>query len=256
MYRGKQFRIRELSETLKDLHAVSHPIGDRVDKIFVADGDALVLPMDHWRQILKSAKAGFGRLRQVSCYALADNVLDKSVDQLRELREGGLNLLYIGPESGDDVTLKRIVKGADHTAHIKAAKKAHEAGMEISVIVLLGVAGTARSMDHAEATADLITGMDPEYLAALTVTVLPGTPLYRMQQKGRFELPSIEGMLIELRTIVDKSRPSSAVFRTNHASNYLPLQGDLPRDRERIVQTIDAALNGEISLREEWMRGL
>lgn len=256
MYRSKDFRVRPLAETLEDLREASRRAGHAVDKIFVADGDALVLDMDHWRAILAEARAGFPSLRQVSCYATATNILEKTADELRELREGGLSLFYIGPESGDDVTLKRIVKGATFADHVEAAKKAKAAGFGISVIALLGVGGVARSEEHARATAQLVTEMDPEYFAALTTSVVPETPLARMEQKGFFELPSVAQMLAELRIIVDEARPTDAMFRTNHASNHLPLGGRLPRDKNAICAAIDAALAGKIRLRSEAQRGL
>jgi coproporphyrinogen III oxidase-like Fe-S oxidoreductase len=124
------------------------------------------------------------------------------------------------------------------------------------VIFLLGVGGVERTREHAQETAKLITEMDPEFLSALTLTVIPGTPISRMAESGRFELPSIEGLLTELRTMVAESSPTRAVFRTNHASNYLSLEGRLPKDRDRIVSSIDAALRGEIPLRPEYSRGL
>jgi radical SAM superfamily enzyme YgiQ (UPF0313 family) len=256
MYRDKTFHLRDLSESLEDLRAASNTMGRRVEKIFVADGDALIMPMDYWTAILENARNLFPRLRRVSCYALATNILDKGVENLRTLREQGLRLLYIGPESGDDITLKRIVKGSASRDHVEAARMAHEAGLQISVIALLGVAGVARSQEHAEATAELVTQMDPEYFAALTTSVIPGSPLHRMQEKGKFELPSVQQMLSELRTMVDRSRPTRALFRTNHASNYLPVEGFLPQDREKITSVIDRALAGKIQLRPEWMRGL
>jgi len=255
MYREKTFRVRDLAATLEDLEQAASAFGDEVEKLFVADGDALVLPMEHWRAILERARASFPRLRRVSCYAMARNVVDKSDDELRELRERGLSLLYIGPESGDDVTLKKIAKGDDAATHVLAADRAHAAGMELSVIALLGIA-MDRTDEHARATAELVTKMSPEYFSALTVTVVPDTPLDRLARKGRFEVPPIPALLRELRTMIAEARPADAVFRTNHASNYLPLAGRLPRDRDRIVAVIDAALEGKIPLRRESMRGL
>jgi radical SAM superfamily enzyme YgiQ (UPF0313 family) len=255
MYREKDFRVRDLGETLEDLEAAGRAFGSRVEKLFVADGDALVLPMDHWRAILERARALFPRLRRVSSYAMARNVLEKSDAELRELAEAGLTTLYIGPESGDDATLKRIAKGDDAAAHVEAARKARAAGMALSVIALLGIGGD-RSEEHARATADLVTAMDPAFFAALTVTVVPGTPLAQLRAKGRFEVPQVPDLLRELRTMIDLARPTDATFRTNHASNYLPLGGKLPRDRARIVETIDAALAGKIRLRAEGARGL
>jgi radical SAM superfamily enzyme YgiQ (UPF0313 family) len=187
---------------------------------------------------------------------MARNVLAKTDAELARLRAEGLTRLYLGPESGDEVTLKRIAKGGSFADHVEAAGRAHAAGMETSVIALLGAGGVERSDVHAEQTAALVTAMDPAYFAALTLTVIPGTPQARLEQSGRFALPDVAGLLRELRTIVDQARPRDAVFRTNHASNHLPLGGRLPRDRERIVAAIDAALDGRIALRPEWARGL
>lgn len=256
MYRSKRFRVRPLEESLEDLAMAQARFGNRVDKVFVADGDALIMDLDHWLPLLETSHQAFPALRQVSCYATATNILEKTPEELNRLREAGLSLLYIGPESGDPTTLKRLVKGASFEDHVAAAEKAHAAGMKLSVIMLLGAGGTARSDEHAHGSARLITAMDPEYLAALTLTVVPGTPLERMQEKGKFELPDIYGLLGELRTMVAEAAPSDALFRTNHASNYLPIGGRLPRDRDAIVEVIDKALSGEIPLRPEALRGL
>ena len=255
MYRDKTFRVRDLEATLEDLDAAGRSHADDVEKVFVADGDALILPMDHWRSILERARRRFPRLRRVSCYAMARNVIAKTDAELVELREAGLSLLYIGPESGDDPTLKKIAKGDDAAAHVLAAERAHAAGMQLSVIALLGIA-MDRSDEHARATADLVTRMDPEFFSALTVTIVPGTPLETLSKKGRFAVPAVPDLLRELRTMVSEARPTDAVFRTNHASNYLPLGGRLPRDRERIASIIDDALSGKIALRPESRRGL
>lgn len=255
MYRDKSFRVREMAEVLKDIGDASRLYPD-ASKVFVADGDALVMDVPRWLTILDSLRSSFQKLRRVSCYATAQNLLEKTDEELRQLKEAGLSLIYIGPESGDEVTLKRIVKGNTFDDHAKAAQKAHAAGMKISVIVLLGAGGVDRVEEHARETARLITEMDPEYLSALTLTVIPGTPLQRMMEKGRFELPPVHGLLWELRTMVADSRPTRAVFRTNHASNYLALEGRLPRDRERIVTAIDEALKGKVPLRPEYYRGL
>jgi radical SAM superfamily enzyme YgiQ (UPF0313 family) len=256
MYREKQFRVRELAQTLEDLSAAARVTQHRIDKVFVADGDALALDMIHWRAILDLARAELPRLSRVSCYATAINILAKTDEELRELRERGLSLLYIGPESGDDATLKRIVKGSNYAQHVLAAQRAHAVGMRISVIALLGIGGTERSQEHAERTAALVTDMNPEYFAALTTSVVPNTPLVKLRDKGFWQLPSVTRMLEELRIIVELARPSDALFRTNHASNYLPLGGRLPRDREPIVAAIDAALAGKIKLRPDSARGL
>lgn len=256
MYRDKRFRVRALDETLADIRAAGLAYGSAVQKVFVADGDALVMELSHWEALLEACRATFPRLRRVSAYATAMNLVAKSPDELKRLRELGLELLYLGPESGDDETLKRIAKGADAATHVEAARRAHAAGMKLSAIFLLGVAGLERSQAHAEASARLITQMDPRFVSLLTLTVVPTTPLHTLESRGKFELPSVSELLGELRTIVALAEPTGAIFRTNHASNYLPLSGRLPRDKERIVAVVDQALAGGLPLRPEWARGL
>jgi radical SAM superfamily enzyme YgiQ (UPF0313 family) len=259
MYRDKPvFRPRPLAETLEDIDAAARQYGPQLpfDKVFVMDGDALCLPAEHFASILERIRVRMPGVRQVSCYATAGNVAGKADDELRRLRTLGLSLLYIGPESGDDVTLKRIAKGADFAAHAEAAQRARAAGFALSTIFLLGAGGVERSTEHAEASGRLVTAMDPDYVSALTLTLVPGTPIDRLARSGRFTLPDVAGLLGELRTLVDVARPTGAVFRTNHASNYLPLAGRLPEDRARIVAAIDAALDHRVPLRPEWARGL
>jgi len=256
MYRAKRFRVRPLSDILEDVQLARQRLGPDVDKVFVADGDALVMELDVWRPLLTALRATFPRLRRVSAYATARNLLAKKQDELDELAREGLSLLYVGPESGDDVTMKRIAKGADHAEHVEAARKAHATGMKLSTIFLLGAGGVERSHEHAVASARLASAMDPRFVSLLTLTVIPGTPIATLQQRGAFELPDVRGLLQEMRTFVAEAAPSNAIFRTNHASNWLPLEGRLPRDRDRIVQVLDAALEGDVPLRPAWARGL
>ncbi len=256
MYRTKRFRVRPVKDVLADIEEAGREAGGIIHKVFVADGDALVMDMDHWIPLLQACRKAFPRLRQLSCYATAVNLIEKTPAELRRLRELGLELLYIGPESGDDVTLKRIAKGSGHETHVRAARLAREAGMKMSVIFLLGAGGRKRSREHAEASAALATAMDPRFVSLLTLTVIPGTPIAKLQEKGGFELPDVMGFLRELRVFIDKARPTDAIFRTNHASNYLPLSGRIPRDRERLIEALDAALTGKVTLRPEWLRGL
>ena len=257
MYRDKPvFRIRPLEETLEDMRMAAKQAGNRITKLFVMDGDALCLPMDHWRVILKEAKRLYPRLRRVSCYAMASNILEKTPDELTELRSLGLSQFYIGPESGDDITLKKIAKGSTHAEHVEASQRAKAANIKQSVIFLLGAGGVQRSEEHALASGKLATAMDPEFLSALTLTVVPGTPIARMEERGKFQIPGIRGLMKELRIFLAEANPSAALFRTNHASNYLPIGGTLPTDRDQMLHVIDQALSGAIPLREEWMRGL
>jgi radical SAM superfamily enzyme YgiQ (UPF0313 family) len=256
MYRHKSYRVRPIAEVLEDVATAADSVGQEVRKIFVADGDALAMALDAWTPLLEAFRTSFPRLRRVSAYATARNLLEKTVTDLAALRRLGLTLLYIGPESGDDVTLKRIAKGADFAEHVEAARKAREAGITLSAIFLLGAGGTERSAEHATASARLATEMDPRFLSLLTLTVIPGTPIARLEDSGRFVLPDLPGLLGELRTFIAEAHPGDAIFRTNHASNYLPLSGRLPRDRDRLVALLDEALAGRVPLRPEWARGL
>jgi len=256
MYRDKQYRERDLTEVLTDVETAASVIGPDLGKVFVADGDALGMSMAHWQPILGALEQQFPRLKRVSCYATAQNLLQMSMTDLRTLRTAGLQRLYIGPESGDDVTLKRIAKGATFADHVEAAQKAHEAGFELSVIALLGVGGRDRSEVHARETGRLVTEMDPAFFAALTTTIIPGTPLARMASREKFVLPSVHEMLGELKEMLREAQPTSALFRTNHASNYLPLAGRIPQDSEALMGKIEAALEGRMGLRPEWLRNL
>jgi radical SAM superfamily enzyme YgiQ (UPF0313 family) len=229
MYRDKSFRVRDLDETLEDIRAAGRSFGGNVTKVFVADGDALVLDLEHWEAILAACRDAFPHLKRISAYATAINLNKKSTAELKRLRKLGLSLLYMGPETGDDVAFKRIAKGSNFEEHVQAAERAHDAGIKVSAIFLLGAGGTERTEEHAEGSAKLITEMNPEFVSALTLTIIPGTPIAKMQAQGRFTLPSVTRMLEELRTIVSQAAPTDAVFRTNHASNYLPLAGGCPK---------------------------
>jgi radical SAM superfamily enzyme YgiQ (UPF0313 family) len=256
MYRAKKFRVRPMEETLEDIAEAARVHGDRIDKVFIADGDALVLDEESWVTILEAARDAFPNLRRVSAYATAMNLLEKTPAELERLRELGLSLLYIGPESGDDVTLKRIAKGATAADHVEAAKRAHAAGMKLSAIFLLGAGGIDRSEEHARASAALATGMDARFVSLLTLTVIPGTPIARQVDRGDFELPDVTQLLRELRTFIAEAAPTDSIFRTNHASNWLPLSGRIPRDRDAMVDVLDRAIDGDVPLRPDWSRGL
>jgi radical SAM superfamily enzyme YgiQ (UPF0313 family) len=256
MYRDKSFRVRNIQETLDDIQTAADTYGPQIKKVFVADGDGLVMDLEHWERILTACSSAFPGLRRVSAYATAMNLLEKTPEELARLRELGLSLLYIGPESGDDVTLKRIAKGGTFQDHVDAARRARDARMKMSVIFLLGAGGVDRSREHAQASAKLTSEMDPRFVSLLTLTVIPGTPIATLESRGKFELPSVSGLLQEARDFVAEASPTDAIFRTNHASNYVPLGGRLPRDRDRLVEVLDRAIGGDVALRPEWARGL
>lgn len=256
MYREKRHHVRPLDELRAEIAEAGRRWAEDVRHVFVADGDPLGMDLDHWEPILRDLAQAFPRLRRVSTYATARNLLEKSPQVLARLRELGLSLLYIGPESGDDETLRALGKGSTAEEHAEAARRARAAGMEQSLIFLLGAGGVARSEAHARASGRLATAMDPRFLSTLTLTVAPGTPLARWQEEGDFRLPDLRGLLRELRWFIEEARPRAAIFRSDHASNHLPIQGRLPRDREALLASVDAALAGRRPLRPEWARGL
>ena len=256
MYQHKDYQVRPLEEVLEAIREGGECGGEEVRHVFVADGDPLAMEPGHWEAILQALAAAFPRLRRVSTYATARNLLEKTPADLLRLRQAGLSLLYIGPESGDDVTLRRLAKGSDAADHREAGRRAREAGMEQSLMFLLGAGGQERSEEHARASGRLATAMDPRFLSALTLTVVPGTPLALQAASGRFHLPEVAGLIQELAWFVEEAQLTGGIFRSNHASNYLPIGGRLPRDRAAILATIQDALHGRTPLRPEWMRGL
>jgi radical SAM superfamily enzyme len=211
---------------------------------------------ERWVLLLEEVKKHLPRVTRISCYATAQNLLQKSALELSTLRELGLRLLYIGPESGDDQTLKVIAKGATFADHVEGARRATEAGIEQSLIFLLGIAGAERGQEHARAAGRLTTEMDPRYVSLLTVTVAPQTPLATLTARGKYAVPTVPDLLGEIVAFLKEASPTKCVFRSNHASNYLPLSGQLPRDRTRLLGEVEEARLGERALRPEWARGL
>lgn len=260
MYRHKEYVARPVKDVLAEMDAVRAAVdagaSEPIRRVFLADGDALALPTSDLLEILSALRERFPPLSRVSCYATARNLLEKSVEELSLLGAAGLSLLYIGPESGDDVTLKAIAKGANFADHVEAARRAREAGLKQSLMFLLGIAGEERGPEHARASARLVNEMDPRFVSLLTATVVPATPLFQLAERGKFVVPEPTSLLREIREFLAVASPTNTVFRSNHASNYLPLAGRLPRDRQRLLGEVDAAMRGEIGLRPEWARGL
>ena len=220
------------------------------------DGDGLIIPQPKLVWILDMIKEYLPWVRRVGAYANAKSIMMKSDEDLVQLKKKGLGILYLGVESGDNQTLRKVCKGTTAENLIKQGRRIKEAGIKLSVTVLLGIAGRSDSLKHARATGKLLSGMDPNYIGALTVMILPHTPLADDYRAGRFELPDTRELLLELREMFEHTHLSGGLFMANHASNYLPIKARLPKDREKTLDTIDAALRGEIDLKPEWMRGL
>jgi len=256
-YLDKPFQVRPVAEVLEDIKLTREIIPDTM-RVFLADGNALVLSTRRLVPILDALSSAFPNLRRVGAYANSRDLLDKSHEELTLLREKRLQIVYLGLESGSDEVLRRVNKGATSVEMVEAVHHAKAAGIRVSVIGILGMGGAELSTEHAEATGRVVSAMDPPYLSLLTLMLVPGTPLHRQWQEGKFELPEPEDMLAELRQIISHTNGlSRCLFRTNHASNYVPLAGTLSRDKESLLETLDAALaRGKTALRPEAWRGL
>ena len=257
MYTDKQFRPKDMDQIARDIDEAA-AAGPQFHRMFLCDGDSLILPTKRLLQILTMVQEKLPWIERVGTYGDTRSVGRKSPQELEELRAAGLGIVYHGMESGDDGVLDEIVKGGTAAECVDTAKKLRNAGIDHSVIVLLGIGGVARSEAHARNTAKVLTQMDPPFVGALTTTVLPGTPLFTAQEEGRFELPGKFRLLEELRTLVAESHFSRCRFSSNHASNYLPIRSELPRDQKAIVKIIDEVLarRDERDLKPEYLRGL
>jgi radical SAM superfamily enzyme YgiQ (UPF0313 family) len=255
MYRTKRFSIRPEKEVLEDV-AEAARVMPWTRRVFLLDGDALTVPTKRLLPVLKALREAFPSLQRVGAYSNAISVNAKSDEELRDLRANGLGIAYLGLETGDPVVNERIVKGATIEEQVTAVRRAQAAGIKMSVMVLLGMGGRERSREHAIATGKVVSDMDPRYVSCLCVTPVPGTPLFDQVRDGTFRMITPEETLEELRLLLENLRLSGAVFRSNHASNYLPLGGRLPADRERLLEAVEAAQRGEVPLKPESLRGL
>ena len=255
-YKGRRFRIKDLADIKAEIDEAASYGPFR--KVFLADGDALIIPQPKLLAILDYLREKIRGLRRVGIYGNAKSILRKSVDELRDLKNRKLGIVYLGVETGDPSLLERIHKGATYEQMVEAGRRVKEAGITLSVTVLLGMGGTEHAHPHALATARILSDIDPDFASALTLMVVPGTPLYEEKETGRFQLPSPFQLLEELGTIIASSNFSQCYFTANHASNYLPLKARLPRDKEAIVDLIHQVVSsGDKSrLRPEFLRGL
>jgi radical SAM superfamily enzyme YgiQ (UPF0313 family) len=225
-------------------------------RVFLCDGDALIIPHKRLLGIMVEIEEQLPWVTRVGLYANAKSLKMKRIEELEELRAHGLGIAYMGLETGDDVTLKNIKKGANSAEMIEMGRKARSAGIKLSVTVLLGIAGRDRSAVHARETGRVLTAIDPEYVGALSLMLIPGTPLCHDFDAGRFEMLEPVELLQELRTMIDYTHLSRGLFHANHASNYLPIRARLPRDRDATLRMIDDALAGKIGLKPEYLRAL
>ena len=252
---GQRFKIKKEEIIREDIEfARRHCRTQR--RVFLCDGDGLIIPQPRLLQILMEIEEKLPWVTRVGIYANAKSLKRKSLEELMELEAHGLKIVYMGLESGDDETLTKVCKKADSATIVTQGRKVRQAGIKLSITVLLGLAGSERSEIHALETGRALSEMDPEYIGALSLMLIPGTQMYQDWKTGDFILPEPEQMLMELRTMIANTHISQGLFFANHASNYLPIRARLPRDRESAIQMIDRALTGDIPLKPDWLRAL
>jgi radical SAM superfamily enzyme YgiQ (UPF0313 family) len=258
-YRTKEFLVRPLEEVERDVAEMSARFPD-ARKIFLADGDPMAAPTGYLVKVLELMNRRFPSLERISTYAGPTNLMAKSPEELGMLKERKLDLLYLGIETGNDALLERVGKGATAAEIVEGSRKALQAGLRISAFIILGLGGVDGSLEHAKDSARVVNGIDPQFLATLTLIPLPDARTYEDRVMGRgFRLIDPVQSLQELRWFVEDLELSSCKFGTEHASNYLPITGmALPRDKDEILRRIDKAMMDASPgmLRPEWMRGL
>jgi len=251
MYKDKKFRIRNTDEIIEDFK-IGRERFNYVERVFLADGDALIIKTSELKKILTSIKEIFPECKRVGIYGSPKSILLKSIDELKELEALGLGIVYLGVESGSDKILRMINKGVTRDEMIEAGKRIVESGIKLSVTIISGLGGKEYSLEHARETAEVINEINPHYLGLLTLIVEDGTPLYDDVKSGKFKLLSPSEILNETRELVKNLDVDNCVFRSNHASNYVPLRGTLPQDKEIILMQIEEGL--KISNLEEMDR--
>ncbi len=256
MYKDKNFRVRKLSEVVEDLEmARDYYKRVKVRRIFLADGDALIVKTEDLLYILEKCKEFFPEVERISVYGAPKDILNKTPQELSRLKEGGLDMVYMGLESGDDEVLTEVRKGVTSAEMIEAGQKVRTAGMILSMTLISGLGGRKRMKEHALNSARVISAIKPEYVGFLTLMVEPGTPMYDQLRNGEIELMNPQEVLDETKLFIENVDAEGTMFRSNHASNYTPLGGVLNRDKEKILMQIEEAKKHS-SFRPDSFRGI
>lgn len=256
MYKNERFRIRELAEIVKDLK-IARASYKRVDRVFLADGDALSIPFPKLAEILIKIKEIFPECERVGIYAAPKDVLRKSSEELQELKKLGLGILYMGLETGSDMILEEIKKGVSAQEMIEAGQKAVASGIQLSITVISGLGGRKNLQEHAIKTGQVLSAIDPHYVGLLTLMLVEGTEMKRQVDQGEMELLIPKEIMLETKLMLENMHVSNCVFRSNHASNYVSLRGTLPQDKDRLIEGIESILaDGGFSYKKEIFRGL
>ncbi|MDY0042978.1 MAG: radical SAM protein [Desulforhabdus sp.] len=254
-YKGVRFKIKDEALIARDIRyaAENFPF---LRRLFITDGDALILPQAKLKAILSRIKDEMPWIQRVGLYGNAKSIMRKTSAEFEELRALDLGIVYLGLESGDAQVLQEIRKGVSPQRMVEAGQRVREVGIKLSVTALLGIAGLERSLLHARATGEVLTAMDPNYVGVLTLMVLPNTELGEKVRTGQFQLLQLPELLQELREMLQHTQMSRGLFLSNHASNYLALKVRMPAEKEKALEHIDKALGGRIDLRPEWARAL
>jgi len=256
-FKDKKFRLKSFEEVKEDVEEAKQ-YARYVRKVFIADGDALIIPQKKLVPIVELIRDAFPKLERIGVYGNTKSILKKSVEELKTLKDLGVGIIYLGVESGDQVVLDRVCKGTTLDKTAEAAKRVKDAGIILSVTVLLGLGGTDRSAIHAEETGKFLSRIDPDYAGALSVIVVPGTVLAEQIRKGEFKVPDPYQLLEELYIMIKNINATHMFFASNHASNYLPVKAWLPDEKEKVLKAIEQVLSRRdpSQLRPEYLRAL
>lgn len=254
-FKDKRFRIKDRATIEADLQKAAR-LYRGVTRLFVADGDALIMPMSEWRWLLPAIRTYLPWVERVGVYATGRAIRKKTPEELAWLADNRLGIIYLGVESGDPQTLDYVRKESTAEQLIEAGQKVKAAGIGLSVTVLLGIAPAGRSLEHGRRTGQLLTAMDPDFVGALSMILCPGTELTELVNRGEHQVPTPVELLAELREMLAHTELSQGLFMANHASNYLPLKVEMPRGKARAMALLDAAIQGQVQLRPESYRAL
>lgn len=255
MFKDKKYRVRSLSEIMEDIDMAKKSFGT-IHQVFLCDGDAIAMPTSDLLKIIHKLKRTFPEIRDISTYVGPKSTLSKSIEELKELHNAGLTKAYLGVESGDEQVLKETCKGVNTAQMREAGQNIVNSGIELFAIILIGLAGRERSKENALATAKIINEIKPYNLAAMTYTPVPGTKMYRDIEHGKFHVLNDTECLQETKELIQHISLDNLYFTSNHASNFVPIEGMLNKDKDNLLELLDKAIKGEIPKRNSFQRGL
>ncbi|KGN00148.1 B12-binding domain-containing radical SAM protein [Clostridium botulinum] len=253
MYKDRSFKIKSLDEVFEDLE-LSRKYYKYVRRIFLADGDALILKTENLEKILIKIKELFPECERVSVYGTPADILRKSEEDLIKLKKLGLDIIYIGVESGSDEVLQDVNKGVTSEEIIKAGQKVKRTGIKLSATLISGLGGKGKSQLHAKESARVISAINPDYLGILTLMIEPGTEIYNKIENNEMTLLNPKEVMVETRELIKNLDVNNCIFRSNHASNYAPLAATLGEEKERLLRELDSIIGSDYNFKDEYFR--